>query len=133
MIVGDLSNEDIRGLNYEIELGQRICAFYLDTEWDSRLETLDDVYGLWFNDRQKKPSPNEVSLGLGALTGEYLRSNFGCRWVLITESTCELGLVNDANRWQVFPRHWIAKRIGSCDPFISEIVRTLQQDGIVDP
>ncbi len=138
MEIIDLNEEDLNGLNHEIALGQKILGFYIDREWDGQLKTLDEALQLWLNDpREQKPTENDIALGLGSLTGEYLRSKHKCRWVLVKDNTgIELGMINDKSGWQIFPRHWIAKRVNTEDinemNMIESIINTLIREGHID-
>ncbi|MGD0091702.1 MAG: DUF3806 domain-containing protein [Planctomycetota bacterium] len=111
--VEELGEAEKHALEAEVRLGQRICSFYTDHDWDGTVEALDRLFDLWLGDaREKKPSPNDIALGLGALIGELLRAKHGCRWVIVTDKLgCDLGLISDRTGWQFFPRHWIAKRL----------------------
>lgn len=125
---------ELQALEEEIRLGNRVCDFYLGHEWDSSIEALDLAMAYWLNDdRERKPSTNDIALGLGVLAGEFLRINRSCRWVLVANQFgCDLGMVNDSTGWQFFPRHWIAKRLADENVgqgVISGIIGALDRDG----
>jgi hypothetical protein len=135
--VADLTEADTQALQRECGLGQKICKFYLDQQSPVDLDILDRVLDLWLRDpRQRKPSGNDMALGLGALLGEELQRHHDCRWVVITDRFgCDLGLMS-SNGWQLFPRHWIAKRLGpenAGQAVIRSMVATYQADGMLRP
>ena len=136
MRIETLNPDDQHALDREIETGNRIAEYYLDRRWDGALSTLDTLLDLWIQDtREAKPSANEIALGLGSLAGSYLCRNHQCTWVVITDSVgCNLGVLHGDTEWQLFPRHWIAKRIGSAaagDKLISGILDDLREQGMI--
>jgi hypothetical protein len=133
--IEELTDDDRRALESECELGRRICRFYLD---DDRfdLPAVDQVFDLWLRDRrEKKPSPNEVAMGLGCLIGEHLRNEYQCRWVIISDGrSVELGMLHEPSSYQLFPRHWVAKRLDPANAgsrCFQTMVETLQSNGVL--
>jgi hypothetical protein len=136
--ISELNRPEINILNSEVELGRRIFGFYLDCEWDGTIPALDQILDLWLLDeRERKPSSNELCSGLGSLVGEYLRLNHKCRWVVVSDAFgCDLGMNCDTTGCQVFPRHWIAKRLDAENirhGVINGIVDTLIREGKLAP
>ena len=133
--IEELTASDAAALQRELALGDRICRFYIDDPSPRNLSELDRVLDLWLRDpREKKPSGNEVALGLGSLVGEQLRVMFGCRWVIVTNgSGCDLGMTHQGTAWQFFPRHWVAKRLDPVNAgqnVLSAIVERLRAEGM---
>jgi len=108
-----LTEDDAAALAREVRLGQKLFDFYYDREWDGSIRDIDKLLSDWQRDpRESIPSPNDISLGLGSLVGEFLRDKYVLRWVIVTDQFgCSLGMIDDQNGWQFFPRDWIAKRL----------------------
>lgn len=131
-----LTPTDKSALKRELDLGVRILYLYLHETHNSDFGTIDKVLDLWFRDTTpSKPQANDISLGLGSLVGEQLCEIYKCRWVVVTDTFgCDLGVLNDANAMELFPRHWIAKRLdpqNAGSSVIANLVSTLEHDGIL--
>jgi len=130
MTIEPLTSQDHAALLQELALGRRICEFYLDQPAEPVFDTIDRVLDLWFDDpRQAKPSENDIALGLGSLVGDQICKLFTCHWVIVTDvHGCDLGIIDEKTNWQMFPRHWIAKRLDPSNArkkVVSSIVETL--------
>jgi len=135
MTIEPLTVQDQAALQQELALGRRIFEFYLDQPADPTFDAIDRVLDLWFADpRQSKPSGNDIARGLGSLVGDHVCKLYKCRWVVVTDvHGCDLGVLDDATNWQMFPRHWVAKRLDPSNAgqrVVSSIVQTLETNGI---
>ena len=107
----DLTEEQTQDLNQLAELGYEIANYYGFDNSLSAFENLDNIFTLWREDANQKPSDDEIVLGLGAVFGNELLHKYPAQWVFINDDEGETyGLMVDG-KYRVLPISTVANRV----------------------
>ena len=116
----DLTEKQTEDLNQLAELGYEIANYYGFDNSLSAFENLDNIFTLWREDTNQKPSEDEIVVGLGAVFGNELLHKYPARWVFIADDDGETyGLLVDG-KYRVLPISTVANRVfGEADDAVA--------------